>query len=85
MKRRVYETLQRERERRASREAVRMPVNRMRESHGGKMADLRDSRKCWKCSSSETEQFQRKPHKDFDLRCPLSMWQRFQDEQTLQK
>ena len=34
-------------------------------------------------SISATEQFQRKCHKFFDLRRPLSTWQRFQDEETL--
>ena len=33
-------------------------------------------------SISETEQFQRKRHKYFDLRCPLSRCQRFHDKQA---
>ena len=36
-------------------------------------------------SISVTEHFQRKPHKFFDLRCLLSTWRRFQDEQTLHR
>ena len=39
-------------------------------------------RECW---ISATERFQRKPHKFFDVRCTLSTWQYFQDEQLLQR
>ena len=39
---------------------------------------------CRKCWIFAMERFQRKPHKYFDLRCPLSM-HRFQDKQTLQR
>ena len=34
-------------------------------------------------SISATEQFQRKRHKLLDLRCLLSAWQRFHDEQKV--
>ena len=48
----------------------------------GKMADRMygfQRRECW---ISETELFQRKPHKSFDLGCLLSTWQYLQDEHT---
>ena len=38
---------------------------------------------CKKQCISAMEQFQRNPHKLFDLRCPLSMWYGFQDKKTL--
>ena len=50
-----------------------------------KMADYALAVQCWNRSSFATEHFQRKPHKFFDLRCPLSTRYRFQDEQTLQR
>ena len=37
------------------------------------------------CHNFWTERFQRKPHKFFHLRCSLSTWQKFQQEQTLQR
>ena len=37
-----------------------------------KMANYALAVQCWNRSSFATEHFQRKPHKFFDLRCPLS-------------
>ena len=47
----------------------------------GKMADQIYGHQGKERSVSATEQFRRKSHKFFDLRCPLSTWQRFHDEQ----
>ena len=46
---------------------------------------LRIAVQCVKCWISAMKQFQRNPHKYFDLRCLLSTWHRSQDEQTLQR
>ena len=46
----------------------------------GKMADLMYGHQGREPSISATEQFQRKRHKVFDVRCTLSTWQRFHDK-----
>ena len=59
-------------------------IIRMRTFHR-KMADGTYGFQWRECWISAMERFQRKTHKFFDLRCLLSMWQDFQDEQMLQR